>query len=395
MKLPGDVEFIIERLNSRGHRADIVGGCVRDRLLSKEPNDYDITTDATPDEMREIFSDLRTIDTGIKHGTLTVLLDSVPYEVTTYRLDGKYSDNRHPDTVSFTDKLSDDLSRRDFTVNAMCYNTKDGFTDLFFGKRDLDMRLIRAVGDPVKRFSEDALRILRALRFASTLDFEIEENTSLAIFKTKELLLSVSAERINSEWKKLISGVGAYRILEKYSSVISTVIPELDIKKLPCEKAFLSAEPEIRELSLFALNSENAVGDSFISAMSRLKSDNRRKNFGASVLESFLLPCSEKRDVRLLLVRCGREAALGVLKLRVLLGLSNSDDLHSLNNIIDSGECYRVQDMKINGDDLFCLGLRGKEIGKTLNELLYKIALGEAENKREELIALVKSQHRL
>ena len=389
MKLPSGVEIIISRLNENGHRADIVGGCVRDILLGKEPNDYDITTDALPDEMREIFSDLRTVDTGIKHGTLTVIINSEPYEVTTYRLDGEYSDNRHPDTVSFTDKLSDDLSRRDFTVNAMCYNHTDGYTDLFFGKVDLENRVIRAVGDPVKRFSEDALRILRALRFASTLDFEIEENTSAAIFETKELLARVSAERINTEWKKLISGVGVLRILKEYSSVVSLVIPELDLKKFPCEKAFLSAESEIRELALFALNCDGCEADAFVSAMDRLKSDNKRKRFGASVLEALNLPSSNKNELRLLLVKCGKECAEGVIKLRMILGLSKKSELDMLFDIIGSGECYRIQDMKINGDDLKAVGMRGKDIGNTLTELLYMIADGKISNDRKELISYI------
>ena len=227
MKIPHGAKFIITRLNSNGYRGDIVGGCVRDYLLGKEPNDFDITTDALPDEMRRIFSDLKTVDTGIKHGTLTVIVDSVQYEVTTYRIDGEYSDNRHPDKVSFTNKLSDDLSRRDFTVNAMCYNEHDGVTDMFGGKEDLSARIIRAVGDPVLRFHEDSLRILRALRFAATLNFEIEKNTADAIFKTSSLLKNVSRERVYTEWKKLICGVGASRIIREYGSVIEVVIPEL------------------------------------------------------------------------------------------------------------------------------------------------------------------------
>ncbi len=389
MKLPRGVEFIISRLNEAGHRADIVGGCVRDVLLGKEPNDYDITTDAAPDKMREIFSDVRTVDTGIKHGTLTVIIDSVPYEVTAYRLEGVYSDNRHPDSVSFTKILSDDLARRDFTVNAMCYNAKDGYTDLFFGKRDLERRIIRAVGDPVKRFSEDALRILRALRFASTLDFDIEENTAKAIFETKELLLKVSAERIFTEWKKLIAGAGAYRIIKEYAPVISLIIPEFSRLRLPDEDRFLAAEPKIRELSLFALSCERPA-EAYITAMQRLRSDNRRKNFGVSVLDSLSLPTSKKNEQHILLVGCGWECAAGVMKLKILLGLSSEGELASLTDIINSGACYRIRDMRINGDDLKALGFVGADIGNTLGALLYKIAKGEVKNEREELVDFVK-----
>jgi tRNA nucleotidyltransferase (CCA-adding enzyme) len=253
-----------------------VGGCVRDFLLGKTPNDFDITTDALPEQMRQIFSDVRTVDTGIKHGTLTVIVDSVPYEVTTYRIDGEYTDNRHPDKVSFTGKLSDDLSRRDFTVNAMCYNENDGLTDIFGGKEDLKAGIIRAVGDPVLRFSEDSLRILRALRFASTLDFEIEPETSKAIFKTSALLSNVSRERIYAEWKKLISGTSASRILRKYGSVICEVIPELsDVCNYSLPLGFDKADPEIRELSLFCLGLCEDASLKFSSAMKSLRSDNK------------------------------------------------------------------------------------------------------------------------
>ena len=179
MNLPKEAEYIISRLNSFGYRADVVGGCVRDSMLGKQPSDYDITTNASPKEMKAVFSDLKTVETGIKHGTLTVIINSKTYEVTTYRVDGEYRDNRHPVSVVFTDRLSEDLSRRDFTVNAMCYSHEHGYTDLYGGREDLENKLIRAVGDPVKRFNEDALRILRALRFASTLGFSIEPETGL------------------------------------------------------------------------------------------------------------------------------------------------------------------------------------------------------------------------
>ena len=204
MYLPDGVKAIIDILGRHGHRADVVGGCVRDSLLGKEPYDYDVTTDATPDEMIDIFRDFRTVPTGIKHGTLTVLVDGTPYEITTYRRDGDYRDHRHPDSVTFTEKIADDLSRRDFTVNAMAYNPTDGLTDLFGGQADLKAHLIRAVGDPTRRFDEDALRILRAVRFSATLGFRIEEGTARAAHDGAHLLSFVSGERIYTEIKKLI-----------------------------------------------------------------------------------------------------------------------------------------------------------------------------------------------
>ena len=391
MYLPENVEYLISRLNRRGYRADVVGGCVRDFLLGKEPNDYDITTDATPDEMRCVFSDLHTVETGIKHGTLTVILDSEPYEITTYRVDGKYSDNRHPDSVSFTRRISDDLSRRDFTVNAMSYNSKDGLCDLFCGKDDLENKVIRAVGDPTLRFTEDALRILRALRFASVLDFDIEEGTSKAIFERAHLLKNVSSERIYVEWHKLICGIGAYRILTKYSTVISVIIPELSSVKMCCEEEFLSSDLVIRELSLFALSLEELAPQGFYSAMSRLKSDNKHKLFGMTVLQNLHAPSDSEVALRIMLVKNGKDVTEGVIKLKILLGLSDRCEYNLLKDLLCRGVCYRVSDMKIDGNDLASIGLRGKEIGEVLTKLLYMIAEGKIENEREALLGQVAS----
>ena len=392
MKIPKGAEFIISRLNAHGRRGDIVGGCVRDFLLGKEPADFDITTDALPEQMRSIFSDLRTADTGIKHGTLTVIVDSVPYEVTTYRIDGEYTDNRHPDKVSFTDKLYDDLSRRDFTVNAMCYNDNDGLTDIFGGEKDLSNGIIRAVGDPVSRFQEDSLRILRALRFASTLDFVIEEETEKAIFNTAHLLVNVSRERIYAEWKKLVSGVGATRIISEYGSVIATVIPELSsMCENPLPDGFAEADGQIRELALFALASHEDAAQRFAFAMQSLRSDKKHRIFGASVLQNLDSFVENETDIRLLFVKIGVERALGVIKLKILLGKADESLLSLATQILASNPCCRISDMMINGNDLSDIGIRGREIGQMLDRLLIMIAEGRVENKKEELLALAKT----
>ena len=389
MPLPNDIRFIIKRLASHGFRADVVGGCVRDFLLGKEPNDYDLTTDATPDEMRAVFSDSRTVDTGIKHGTLTVIIDKTPYEITTYRNDGEYTDNRHPDKVTFTRALSEDLSRRDFTVNAMCYNESDGFTDLFGGTCDLEKKTVRAVGEPKKRFTEDALRILRALRFASTLGFSIEDKTAAAIRETKHLLSKVSAERIFTEWNKLIAGVGAYSVISENRDVIEVFIPSLRGAVLPDEKSFTEASPEIRELSIFALTNPDTAGEDYLSAMRMLKSDNKRRDFGFSVLMALNEKTDTDTDLRLLLVKVGREVAEGVLNLKTALGRAEKKDVERLAELLNAGACYRLSDLKINGNDLSSLGIKGKDIGSTLNALLYGIAEGKIINEREELLSAV------
>ena len=181
MRLPENVNYIISRLREYGYRADVVGGPVRDFLLGKVPSDYDLTTDATPDKVKEIFNSHRTVDVGIQHGTVALILDGEQYEITTYRVDGEYSDSRHPDSVAFTVDIAEDLRRRDFTMNAIAYNPTDGITDPYGGEEDVRARLIRAVGDPVTRFTEDALRILRGARFASVLGFTVDEETASAI----------------------------------------------------------------------------------------------------------------------------------------------------------------------------------------------------------------------
>lgn len=383
MKLPEGARLIIDRLAEHGFRGDIVGGCVRDHLLGKKPNDYDITTSATPEEMQEIFSDMRTIETGLKHGTLTVMHEGEPYEVTTYRLDGEYTDNRHPDSVSFTRELSEDLSRRDFTINAMCYNPSHSVTDLFGGREDLEARLIRAVGDPEVRFTEDSLRILRALRFASVLDFDIDPATSRAIYKTAHLMKNVSAERILVEWTKLLTGKGAYRIITEYFDILAGVIPHITKKYLTDEAAFLAESPTVRELSLF----DSAAG--YEEAMLKLRSDNKRRNHGTAVLALADHPTATAVDIRLLLVAGGVEVSRDVCALRRRRGLG--DSLGLFDEVLSTDPCYKISALAVRGDDISALGFRGKEIGDTLARLLHEVALGSVPNEREALIALARS----
>ena len=219
MKYPEYIKNCIELLEASGYSAYAVGGAVRDSLLGREPSDWDVTTSAKPEETLEVFKDLHTIPTGIKHGTITVLMDAddkqIPIEITTYRIDGEYRDSRHPESVSFSNDVRDDLSRRDFTVNAMAFNEKTGIIDAFGGKNDIENRIIRAVGDPPTRFSEDALRILRAFRFSSQLGFEIEEKTLAGAKKCAPLLKNIARERIGVEFKKLLSCTDPTYSLEK------------------------------------------------------------------------------------------------------------------------------------------------------------------------------------
>lgn len=228
IRIPDFVMTALRMLTSAGYEAYIVGGCVRDSFLYKTPYDWDITTSALPEDTLTVFSEFKTIETGLKHGTVTVIIDGNMLEITTMRVDGEYSDNRHPDSVNFTDKITLDLSRRDFTVNAMAYNPETGLCDPFGGREDLSRKIIKCVGDPDTRFEEDALRILRGLRFSSVLGFEIEDETAGAVMRNRRLLDNVAAERKRVELVKLLCGRDVRRVLTEYPLVMSQIIPELE-----------------------------------------------------------------------------------------------------------------------------------------------------------------------
>ncbi|MDF2909011.1 MAG: hypothetical protein K0R34_4332, partial [Herbinix sp.] len=262
--IPQKVNDIIEELMQHGYEAYAVGGCVRDMVLGREPEDWDITTSATPYEVKKIFR--RTVDTGIVHGTVTVLKDKEHYEVTTYRLDGEYEDNRHPKQVEFTSSLTEDLKRRDFTINAMAYNEKEGFIDLFGGMEDLNKGLIRCVGSAEERFDEDSLRILRAVRFSAQLNFTIEEHTLCAIEAKAENLKNISAERIRVELTKLLISDHPNRLRLLYELGITNVIlPEFD--------AMMKTEQN-------NIHHIYSVGDHTINAVSEVAGGYKEKRFG-------------------------------------------------------------------------------------------------------------------
>ena len=222
IQLPKKVQFIIDTLIQHGHEAYAVGGCVRDIILGRNPEDWDITTSASPYEVKNIFH--RTVDTGIQHGTVTVLLEKEGFEVTTYRIDGEYTDNRRPNSVQFTKSLTEDLKRRDFTINAMAYNDKEGLVDKFSGIHDMENQMIRCVGVATERFDEDALRILRAIRFSAQLNFHIEEETLKAIVSRKDLLNNISAERIREELNKLLLSKHPEKLLLAYDTGVSQIV---------------------------------------------------------------------------------------------------------------------------------------------------------------------------
>lgn len=385
MQLTHEVRYIIDKLYSGGYRADVVGGAVRDHLLGRPSFDYDITTAATPDEVKEIFSSHKTVDTGIKHGTVTLVLDGGNYEITTWRVDGDYLDNRHPDSVSFTRTLSEDLARRDFTVNAICYNPRDGYTDLFGGMEDLERGIIRAVGEPHRRFSEDALRIMRAVRFSASLGFVLDGQTAAAAIELRALLENVSRERIYAELKKLLSADGAYDTLERYPKIILTAMPELSEIKLPDRDRFLACGYAARLLSLFALGTSSPT-DAYSRAMHRLKTDTEIRILGERALElvGAHTPSDRYSALKLLSAYGEREAELS-LALGVLIGRYGSAEQRALSDALASGTPYRLAALAIGGRELMQMGMFGKQVGEVLAELLDAVMRGECENTAEAL----------
>ena len=392
IKLPEQVKYILSALEAQGYRADIVGGSVRDALIGREIGDYDITTSALPAQTKAVFSERRIIETGIKHGTVSLLIDGETYEITTYRTDGEYLDSRHPSEVSFVKNIDEDLSRRDFTVNAMAYSPMHGLTDLFGGREDIETRVIRAVGDPYKRFDEDALRILRALRFASVLGFKIDENTAAAAREKCEKLRYVSAERIFVELKKLFFGISAYEVVSKYGDILLTVLPGLNGITLPDKTSFDRAEGDVRLLSIYALSSSDPSA-SFKAAMTSLKTDRLYRDTGAAALKAFEdIEELDERSAALLIKDYGLSASTLGAKLGIMLKGLTEKSFDSLTRVKNGALPYKISDLKISGDEVMKEGFEGAEIGRALNLLLLAVIDGECENESASLKFYLKNK---
>lgn len=433
MDMPKNVDTAINLLQSAGFEAYVVGGCVRDSLLGKTPNDWDITTSAKPEDMKSVFINFHCIDTGIKHGTVTVVIDGEPLEITTFRLDGEYEDNRHPKSVTFTSNLGADLGRRDFTVNAMAYSKMTGTVDLFGGQNDLKNKIIRCVGDPDRRFNEDALRILRALRFASALDFEIEEKTAQSLLKNRALLGNISEERIAKELLKLVCGKGAKRILTDFAPVLFEILPELqpmyknshdnphhcyDIYEhtlIAVES--IDPEPTLRFAMLLhdcgkpAVKKfdENGVahfyGHQRISAeisaqiLARLKVSNKFRDeilFLVSNHDRWELYENTEKMPRYL-SKFGLDGVLKLLKVMRADVLAQSPEYrYRLDQIADAEEiaknlaaqkpCLSLSELQINGRTLMDIGIpQGRKLGAVLAQLLDEVIDGVTKNTQEAL----------
>lgn len=430
--LSDEANYIINKLISSGFEAYAVGGCVRDLLMGKSADDIDITTSAVTDEIKKVFSSHKIIETGIKHGTVTVFVNAVPFEITTYRLESTYSDNRHPDRVVFTKKLTDDLSRRDFTVNSIAFNGCNGFADPFGGRKDIERKIIRCVGNADERFKEDSLRILRALRFSSVLGFEIEEETKKAIFNNRRLINNVSKERIFTELSKMLCGKNIKNVLTEYSSVLGEIIPEINAMKgfeqhnfhhiydvLTHTAVVVENTPPLLNLRLaalfhdiskplcFSLDSDGT--GHFYSHVSKsaeiaekvltdLRCDNKTKDAVIRLVKAHDTPIEEsERIIKRRLNSLGEELFFDLIALKRAdtAGLApefavrnaHFDRLEEIaREILTKEDCFSLKHLAVNGNDLINLGLKGKQIGETLKALLEAVIDGRVENKKEILL---------
>lgn len=435
IQLPEKVNQIIHTLQQHGYEAYAVGGCVRDSILGRVPDDWDITTSATPLETKALFQ--RTFDTGIEHGTITVLLDKEAFEVTTYRVDGKYEDSRHPSEVTFTRSLKEDLLRRDFTINAMAYNDSEGLVDIFGGMEDLEKKTIRCVGNAMARFGEDALRILRAVRFAAQLGFEIEADTQRGITELAPTLANISAERIQVELIKMLTSPNPGMLKAAYELGITNVIlPEFDAMMETAQenphhkytvgehtlKAIeaIRADKVLRLAMLFhdvakpimKTMDENGVAhfkmhDSKGAEMTkqilrRLKFDNDTMNKVVRLVQyhDYRMP-AEPKNVRRAMNKIGEDLFPYYLEVRMADTLAQSEYLQEekiqnirdvrtcYEEILEKQECVSLKTLAVTGSDLIANGMKpGKEIGEALNKLLEYVLEHPEANEKETLLKL-------
>lgn len=435
INIPKDVETVIDILTQNGNKAYVVGGCVRDSIMGREPNDWDVTTDASPETIKNLFSSFRTVDTGIEHGTVLIVSGKTPVETTTFRIDGEYKDNRHPETVTFTTSLEADLARRDFTINAIAYNHQDGIIDPFGGINDIENRIIRCVGEPDTRFNEDGLRIMRALRFAAVLGFDIEENTAATVIRNENLLSGIAAERINSELMKLLCGENVFDILRKFRSVIGVFIPELklefDFEQHGKKHAYdvwmhtvhtvnnIEANPVLRLTMLLhdtgkiathkldengnsTFKNHAAVGGviaenilrrlkfskEYINTVSYLVSVHDKEVPETRIqVKEYIRELGEKNFIRLMKIRRADKSALSKeyrdISDKLVFAYSTFDD------VMNNDEPYSLRQLAVNGKDLK-KRVPDTEIGDTLNYLLETVIKYPEKNNRNDLLELVK-----
>lgn len=442
MQIPDNAKKIINALSEKGFDSYVVGGCVRDFLLGKPVSDTDIATSALPKETEEILNSkhIKVVETGIKHGTVTAVIDKTPYEITTFRTDGDYKDSRRPESVEFVRDIKEDLKRRDFTVNAMAYSENAGLIDLFGGREDLENRIIRAVGDPDKRFKEDALRIMRALRFSSVLGFRIEENTKKALFDNRFLLNHIASERIFTELLKLLSGKNVLQVLDEYRDIIAVIIPELKASfecaqntpwhSFPVYEHIIRSvdyapdDPVIRLTMLLhdigkpsvKKTDENgrdhfkthaAAGEKIAeTVLRRLKVSNEIYSKVTTLIQ-YHQSVENVNDIKIKrwFNKIGPEYTLSLFDVRIAdLKAHNTakaevhgeiETLMRLKEeaaeIIKRGDAYRVSDLAVNGSDLLSLGFSGREIGDKLEEILNLVLEDKVKNNKNDILSYIQN----
>lgn len=393
IRLPRDAYRLLQTLRAAGHNAYVVGGCVRDSLLGRLPGDWDICTSARPDQLRAIFHDQRLILTGEKHGTVAVILHGKPYEITTYRLDGSYRDHRHPDSVQFVDDLAADLARRDFTINAMAYSAEEGLCDPFGGQEDLARGVVRAVGEPLRRFEEDALRILRLYRFAARFGFVIDEATEAAAKQLAAHLDCVSVERIEEEMDKLLSAPKPGAYLEP--EVLAFVLPELPPDDLSEAREIIDALPAGAEevTARWAALLLPLGEDGTRKALKRLKCSNAVID-GVSTLVKEKAPCTPTLSLQAkrLLGKYGLHTVQQLTALWSALQPERKDEFTALQKEAETltaqNACCRVSQLAVNGRDLMAAGVApGPGLRRALEALLEEVITGRLPNEKAELLA--------
>ncbi len=394
-KIPPYVTEVLSVFRENGHAAYLVGGCVRDMLRGVTPSDYDMTTDATPDEMMSFLSGrFRVIPTGIAHGTLTVLSDGHPLEITTFRTDGDYADHRHPTSVSFSADLREDLARRDFTVNAMAYAPDVGLTDIFGGTDDLQRCVIRCVGEPEKRFDEDALRILRALRFAAVLDFAVEPQTADAARRASALLQKMSKERITAELLKMLDTPHAdalERIWLSFTDVFSVILP-FDKSKTRDFPSFCREIARISGGALSRLAYFAYVFDGLSALPEYLRLSNKQFCYVKTVSEALAAVSSFEGELGAKRYASAYGLTFAKETAKILSDVTGERKMLSLlENIENDAVCLSVTELALTGDDLKQMGYTGRRIGEILQTALEACWTGKAENTRESLTAYVRS----
>ena len=401
MEISQGARLVLEKLNSKGFDAYLVGGCVRDHIMNRPCQDFDVTTNARPEQMLEIFADMRLVLNGMKHGTVTVLAPE-PIEVTTYRIDGSSSDARHPDRGSFTSDLLQDLARRDLTVNAIAYG-KEGYVDPFDGIKDIKNKIIRTVGEPEARFGEDALRILRAVRFSSQLGFEIESRTAAAIKGMAHTLSSVSAERKLVELTKLMLGENVYGALINHGEVVRACLPVLSnifgSRRMELACKAVSNAPQIAEVRFAALlgnafeqNDDSA--EAALGAMRALRADKKcAQGVYMLIKHQGEIPQSSA-DVKYLLNGLGEQDTKRLFELMLARAKASGDEslqrlllegVKECDRIISQGECYCIRMLAVSGEHIKQMGKRGDEIGNALQCVLDAVITGKVKNEKEDI----------